>query len=60
MTLVAQAVALHVPWWIWAIAAVGLVGSIWEQQQRAQRKTKHRAYLHSPQWKATRRDALVS
>jgi 5-methylcytosine-specific restriction endonuclease McrA len=53
-----QSVALHLPWWVWALGALLLVLSVFEEQQRAARKAKHRAYLRSSEWKARRKDAL--
>jgi 5-methylcytosine-specific restriction endonuclease McrA len=53
------AIHLHLPWWVWALGAVLLVVSVIEEQQRAARKAKHRAYLRSPEWKARRNEALL-
>ena len=58
MTLATQTISIHLPWWLWALAAVGAVVGVIEEQQRAARKAKHRAYLKSPQWKARRKNAL--
>jgi 5-methylcytosine-specific restriction endonuclease McrA len=50
---------LHLPWWVWALGALVLVVYVLEEQQRAARKAKHRAYLRSPEWKARRKEALL-
>lgn len=54
-----QGVAIHLPWWVWALGAALFVLSVVEEQQRAARKAKHRAYLRSSEWKTRRKDALV-
>jgi 5-methylcytosine-specific restriction endonuclease McrA len=56
---VSPSVHLHLPWWIWPVVALGIVVTGIEEQQRAQRRVRHRAYLRSPEWKARRRDALA-
>jgi 5-methylcytosine-specific restriction endonuclease McrA len=58
VTLAAQAFSIHLPWWVWALAAVSVVVGAIEEQQRAARKAKHRAYLKSREWRARRRSAL--
>lgn len=58
--IAAKAALIHVPWWLWALVAVGVVASVVGQQDRAKRKAQHRAYLRSPEWKGRRKDALVA
>jgi 5-methylcytosine-specific restriction endonuclease McrA len=59
MGLEAQAVAIHLPWWLWPLG-IGLVAvRLFEERQRATRKAKHRAYLRSGEWKSRRREALA-
>ena len=50
---------MHLPWWVWALATFAIVASVVEEQQRAQRKARHHAYLNSPEWKTKRREALA-
>jgi 5-methylcytosine-specific restriction endonuclease McrA len=54
----ARGVAIHLSWWVWALGALLLVVSAFEEQQRAARKARHRKYLRSPEWKARRKSAL--
>jgi 5-methylcytosine-specific restriction endonuclease McrA len=56
--VLAQAV-LHLPWWLYAVVALGLVASGVENERRRERKAAHRAYLRSPGWKTKRRAALT-
>jgi 5-methylcytosine-specific restriction endonuclease McrA len=51
--------ALHLPWWLWALGFALFALTVVEEQQRARRKARHRAYLRSPAWNNRRRDALV-
>jgi 5-methylcytosine-specific restriction endonuclease McrA len=48
----------QLPWWLWPLIGVVLIGSAFEQEQRQRRKASHRAYLRSSEWKVKRRDAL--
>jgi 5-methylcytosine-specific restriction endonuclease McrA len=43
---------------MWLVAAALLALNLFERQQRAMRKTGHRAYLRSAAWKARRREAI--
>lgn len=54
----AQTIAMHLPWWVWPLGATLLVVSVVEEQQRAARKARHRAYLRSPEWRARRKAAI--
>src|SRR5579871_2988621 len=52
--------SIHLPWWAFALVGAILVAGFFERQQRATRKARHRAYLRSPEWRATRKQALAS
>jgi len=59
ISVLAQALVFHVPWWFWAIVVVAIAVSLIEEQQRASRRTKHHAYLKSAEWKARRSAAIA-
>ncbi len=50
---------IHLPWWLWVLAAVGIAVTAFEEQQRAGRRARHHAYLKSSEWKARRGAALA-
>lgn len=57
--MLAQALVIHLPWWLWTVVAAAIAVSLIEEQQRAARKAKHHAYLNSAAWK-TRRSAAIA
>jgi 5-methylcytosine-specific restriction endonuclease McrA len=57
--LLAGTSGVQLPVWVWVLGIAFTAVGVLEEQQRAARKAKHRAYLKSRGWKARRREALT-
>lgn len=54
----AHHLAVHLPWWLYAVGVAVLALRLLDSHLRARMKERHRAYLTSPSWNRRRREAL--